>query len=284
MNPCPLAPLIERGFLSQQARLIKQFPSASNQCYLITDIAISQKINECVAATSEESLKEQGQQAPKASDGLFYWVLKIFRTDRLSFDFQSLLKLNASIAAQQLTPPIVRSDASHRCVLMPYRSAGTIAQSSISDTEKLYSLAQALVRAHQSDLSFSSIDLTQEIEWYANQLNPNHPLLSERLGLPELPKSAMENLVPCHMDPSWENLLINGEWLDWEYARQAPALFDIAAAATINRLTETQVKILFNYYSDRTKIEGNFEGTFDDIQKLILWSDWLNRAWFELAS
>jgi len=280
MNPCPLAPLIEQGFLSQQARLIKQFSSASNQCYLITDVAILQQIKECGTATSELSLKKYVQKASKTSEDLLYWVLKIFRGDRLSFDFQSLLRQNESIAAQQLTPPIVRSDAKLRCVLMPYRSAGTLAQSSISDTKKLYKLAQALVRAHQSDLNFSSIDLPQEIEWYAKQLNPNHPLLSERLGLPELPKSVMENLVPCHMDPSWQNLLVNGEWLDWEYARQAPALFDIAAAATINQLSETQVKILFNHYSDLTKIEG----TFNEVRQLVLWSDWLNRAWFELVS
>ncbi len=262
-----LEQLIEQKQFSQKAELVKPLPSDTNECWLIHD-----------------SASPMSQQLPGVEQQ--NWVVKRLRHDELSVDWQTLVDNSLQAEKLGLTPPLVFHSENAGSLIFPYREEGVLAQADWPKSEKIELLAKTLAKIHESGMSFQPMDLYQEVERYLRMLKSvtdQTQYLSEMAKLPALPESnyfvSSDAYCPCHMDLSFENLMVNGEVLDWEYARQALPLIDLASCASINELSQGEALQLFENYNDCM----GFSESKEFFEIYCKWSDLLNRIWYQVA-
>ncbi|NVK88152.1 MAG: phosphotransferase [Gammaproteobacteria bacterium] len=267
MNPEWLQQLIDASFIAAATQVIEPLPSVTNQCWRVST-TLSDK---------EQALSRQNEPdyAP-SSNGQFECVVKIFSRDEVAVKFSQLIRKTQQVAQLELTPPLLRVDEQQRAVLMPFRRSPTYFTANLPTEQKIEHLAMHLATLHRQPLNFPEFSVADDIQHYCSALAQSSPLLAQFQQLPTL--TGDQSLVPCHMDPSLNNLLANGEWLDLEFARLAPPLFDLAAAVTINEFSTAQAKQLFSAYESATFMRHNAA----DFERFCAWSQWLNDAWYAL--
>lgn len=256
----PLQCLVDAHQLTSQAKILNKLPSDTNQCWLVRDDGHD----------TENSL----------------WVVKKLRFDSLSVDWDQLVNNTLQAEAANLTPLLTYADTHAGYLLMPYREAHNLLQSGWSKQEKITFLAKVASSIHMSPLQFKPMDLYEEVKGYIQRLENSaakETFLSELLNLPDLQQQTVlmeQTLVPAHMDLSFSNILVNGEILDWEYARQTLPVVELAFSATINKLTDSESRYLFDCYSELQ----NRNESFESFEIYRLWSQLLNRIWYHVAN
>ncbi len=259
MNNDSLQPLVDAGFLSKACQFIRRLNSDTNQCWLVRDTHLG-------------------------VDNL--WVVKILRSDDLSVDWRTMIDNTEQAIQEKLTPPIEKLNLHYGWLMMPYREQDDLSCAILSEIEKIRHCAESLCRIHQSNLLFPELNLSQEVQSYLTLINDfkcKQQFLRRMNQLPPLPESGLmindSERKPCHMDLSFANILSNGEVLDWEFARQAPPLIDVAFCASINQLSESEAKLLFEHYCELRQQQESYL----DFLAYLQWSELLNDVWYHLA-
>jgi thiamine kinase-like enzyme len=170
--------------------------------------------------------------------------------------------------------------------VLPYRDCPTLLEQNLAIDIKVTKCAETLHRVHQQPLEFDKFDLHSEVTNYIQMLDSIERQtywLNKMATLPALPEvdyySDSSMLQPCHMDLSFANILSNDEVLDWEYARQALPIVDIAACATINQLNRQQSEALLQHYN---QLSG-YDYQADELFVYCAWCDFLNELWYQIA-
>lgn len=243
-----LAWLIEQGYLSEQARIARRLNSYTNQCALVTD---------------------QGQS----------YLLKKLTPHVLAMPVKQHFDKLALASAKGFTPAPIVANIDTGLLLLPWRDCGDIANTELSQSEKIVICARNLQRIHESGLQFPPLNLS---DWIASHiqlvscLERRSVFIAQLARLPVLPDNMP--LVPCHMDLSFENQLVNGEIIDWEFALQAPVLVDLSACAVINQLTKNEQILLLNLYFESV----NQIWKSADFYTFYQWLELLNQVWFDI--
>ncbi|WP_164503450.1 phosphotransferase [Pleionea sediminis] len=257
----------QEEIFSDGVEVVAPLPSDTNECWLIKDEA--------------SSLSKKN-----VSKGVSLWVLKCLRQDELSISYDVFIKNTQQAENLNLTPPLSYHDEESRCLIVPYRESGNLSNVSWSKNKKIELAAKSLSLIHDSNMNFQPMDLYQEVEQYLSMLeniSDQTKYMAKIAELPALPErnyfANIDTHCPCHMDLSFENLLANGEILDWEYARQALPLVDIASCATINELTNDEANLLFQKYCSYRNINASSEHFTIYCQ----WTKLLNQIWYQVA-
>ncbi len=249
--------LAEHGQLSAQASFVKTLHSDTNICWLIDD--------------------------PKTQK---QWVVKQLRSDPLAVNWQQMKRNTDQAEAEKLTPKTEYLDFNHGLMMLPYRNCNDLRHAELSLENKIQLCGKLLSKTHDSAMQFNEMDLYSEIQKYITLLfdtEVRSRFLNRAAQLPALPESNYFagdlELVPCHMDLSFSNVLENEEIIDWEFARQSLPLIDLAFCATINDLTIEQSKLLLQVYQQGK----NHEFAWGDFVIYLQWSQLLNDVWYQVA-
>ena len=196
-------------------------------------------------------------QCWKLKSGEYQYLARMSRELPAQFltNWISEIELNRRAAKIGVAAEPVWLDANSLSAIYPW--CGDPVRKEVLSHSLLSRLGEILSRLHSLDSSAKKIGYRQTIESYLNIIRPQeHPRELLRLADHWDQHSA---LVFCHHDLNPGNILWDGNKLrliDWEYARTAHPLFDLASLAHNYDLSDEDLEHLLNHYSpDQYSIE-----------------------------
>lgn len=167
-------------------------------------------------------------------------------------DIERQLSIHQSVSELKTCPPILANEiiGDQHFTVMKYIK-GRHQSGNLWRREKRQAFAKQLVEIHQlyhdRDAQWPTLDLSQHILNYQNQLSPQNQALNRQSIDYVLPKLAELNdpvLGLCHHDLNPKNLLTESDQriivLDWEYAAISDVYFDLACFTIEHQLTAAQ--------------------------------------------
>ncbi|EKE84487.1 phosphotransferase [Idiomarina xiamenensis] len=235
----------------------------------------------------EPALSGVSNQVYVISNGQQRYVLKRFCHDHpYGLDRQQEVQLQQQLAQQGLAAEVIHYDAERGLLLQQFVPAPALAQTKMTEVERVRIVAENLAHIHRIQVNLASWSLRQRVDSYLQSLaqfdaataaNFRRRLRDYR----ELLDSWGAHPVFCHNDLAYQHILLtqpNNCVLDWEYAGYGERLFDIASTIVVNRLSAASSLSLVHAY------EG-ISGQNIDWQRLQCWIalvKQVNQLWFEL--
>lgn len=198
-------------------------------------------------------------QCWKLKSGDSYFLARLSKTLPEAFltQWHKEIELNLLAANKGLAPEPVWLDIETLSVLYPW-CGRPVHASDLSDA-RLQELGEKLSLLHQLDSPAESIGYRQTIESYLKAIkdSPSKPENLKESQLLELADKwdTSRELVFCHHDLSNGNILWNDlsfSFIDWEYARIAHPLFDLASLSYHFNLSHSQLDQILAAYSFRS--------------------------------
>lgn len=171
-------------------------------------------------------------------------------------------KYNLSIVAKLgISPKIFYIDS--EIILMEYIDTNNykLNKNIIYNSNMLTNVINVLYVLHSSKMQFyKEFNILKLIYLYKktiDEMNKDLPLelkkieflLQDKLNI--LMSKYDKELVPCHIDPKFDNFLVSDNkiyLIDWEYSNMADVYFELANFSLTNNLNEDEEKIILETY------------------------------------
>jgi aminoglycoside phosphotransferase (APT) family kinase protein len=191
--------------------------------------------------------------------------------------WQAEIEIGQFAAQAGLSPEPIWVDT--HCLAAIYPWCGEpLEKEQLSETV-LEGLGQKISRLRQIDSPAKKISYRQTIESYLSVTGSSVDSESELLQLADRWDSDSD-IGFCHHDLNSGNILWNGQsckLIDWEYARLANPLFDLASLSHYFDLSDAQLEILLANYSDKSY-------SIDAVRIAETMVVGLERIWIEAAN
>lgn len=226
-------------------------------------------VNECWVLHSEEKqyLARLGKNLP----------------DEFIRTWQSELKANQIAAEAGLAPQPIYIDEDSLAAIYPW-CGDPLSQIKLN-TELLKEISNRLSLLHCIESPVHQIGYRDTIENYLSIIGKDSKWFEEnQIDQPALLEKAdlwdqSEDIVFCHHDLNPENILWNGEhctFIDWEYARRAHPLFDLASLSKYFALSDEELDLLLSNYHR----QSYFKEQVRDAEQMV---HSLEQLWLESA-
>lgn len=191
-------------------------------------------------------------------------------------------KIALSAAIKKLSPSVIYSD--EHWLVTEFINANNLAETMRSGREKVNHAIKLMGRCHQlnekpAELIPSTIMNNLIAQSHLSTQKNNELLLLAESILPSL--SYAQNLVCCHGDVNFSNILIDQKhstWLvDYECASSAPREYDLAMFIAVNNINENKIPYIIEQY------EQQFCSVNIDINLLnnyLAFSYFINSLWY----
>jgi thiamine kinase-like enzyme len=206
-------------------------------------------------------------------------------TGAFTFDRKCELSILASAGEAGLAPATVYSDIENGVLMTEYLPDPVWTASDLEATENIEALAELIRRVHALPTSGIKLDLNLSAARYEEYLKRRHGLHAYALRCREVVASVpqSDHLVCCHNDIVAENVIASQplKLIDWEYAGDNDAFFDLASVIRFHNLPQHVSSSLLDAYTGGADGESQErlaaqERVFDAIQWLWLASIHLN--------
>ena len=173
-------------------------------------------------------------------------------TDIFNLDRDTELKVLRVAAAEGLAPEAIYSNSEDGVLLSRYLPGTTWSPAHFQDAGNLERIAQLLTRVHALPLSGTLFSAKEAAQTYTNALGLQGPWLSIAKRCQDIIERNRSDAVPvcCHNDTVAENIIETPSLrlLDWEYAADNDAYFDLAVIVSHHQLGERETDILLSAY------------------------------------
>lgn len=167
--------------------------------------------------------------------------------------------LQGIAAGAEFAPPVIAVDLSEQVLVTRYLSGGIVDDGRLRSTSRLGQLASRLRELHALTVADvpQQVSLSELIDAYQRCSAPG-PETDAAIVCLEHADLPVDKLALCHHDVRGANLIDQTplKLIDWEYARIAHPMFDLAVAAENLALTESQVDVLSRHYFDGDNAES----------------------------
>lgn len=183
------------------------------------------------------------------------FVLRIDAPQTASFnlDRDRELKILRRAEAAGIGPAVVYADPARGILITRYLEGPTWSADNLRETRNIEALATLLRKTHALPLCGESFDAAQHARHYLSRLSSNEPLypVLEQVAAALSGVAASGPVCCCHNDVVAENILGHPpRLLDWEYACDNDAAFDLATLIENHRLSSAIERRLIAAYAD----------------------------------
>ena len=173
-------------------------------------------------------------------------------TALFSLDRETELRVHRQAAKAGLAPQIIYANPDEGVQLHEYVPGRVLAAEDLRSRVVLESIASVLRQAHSLECCGKAFSSTAAAEVYIEAVGIRGPWLDTARRCQALIERApvADNLVCSHNDPVVDNFVDAGRlvMIDWEYACDNDAYFDLAVVVAHHDLDEEQADILLSSY------------------------------------
>lgn len=204
----------------------------------------------------------------------------VFFAKTIHSDIESKIALSAAI--KKLSPSVIYSD--EHWLVTEFINADNLAETMISSREKVNHAIKLMGRCHQ--LNEKPVELIPSTVMN-NLITQSHFSTQRKNELSRLAKSILppphyaQNLVCCHGDVNFSNILIDQKhstWLiDYECASSAPREYDLAMFIAVNNINKDKAPYIIKQYEQQfslVKIDIKFLNSY------LVFSYFINSLWY----
>lgn len=228
---------------------------------------------------------QDNYQLLSASSSTSPLFIKHFSTTQPVLDTAEIYK---QLAPTNLALPITQAFPEVKLLVQAWFEGIALDQSTLTNSEKIALLTQALLKVHSYDTSLIELPICQllkeaELTLQASELS----IELDQFNIEEITEALTEvSAQPaclCHLDMSFSNLLIASEKpspttsiqiIDWEFASKSQPIIDIASSACINRLSALEIRQLCTLYAAQSAI------SFESLNAALDFSALIASAWY----
>jgi thiamine kinase-like enzyme len=174
-------------------------------------------------------------------------------TESFALDRETELRIRKTAALHGLAAEVIHSDIEEGVLLSAYLPGKIWSPADLKDTTKLEQVAELLRKVHAMPLSGTTFSAESAAQSYIDAIGFQGPWLSMGERCSEIIRRNFSDVghVCCHNDPVPENIVESSTLmlLDWEYAADNDAYFDLAVVISHHQLPETRSDILLDAYA-----------------------------------
>ncbi|HLQ74128.1 MAG TPA: choline kinase family protein [Bacillota bacterium] len=206
---------------------------------------------------TEELVDRKAEEA-----SLIYGTSIGLNPETIYFNAQTGIKITRKIEhAQMLTPEKAREGKIMKRLIQTFQ---TLHQANNEMTHIFNPFTQ--IKYYESLIKDTGIEIHEDVKQLRN----------DYLHLREQYEASSIEIVPCHIDPVAENILLDGQeaihLIDWEYSGSFDPMWDLATLFQSLQLTEEEEKFFLTHYFER-------EPTEDELKRLLLNKIFFNYMW-----